>query len=176
MIPFKQKGGCIIKKHKKIYISIIAILVIVAIIVTVGLILNHKKSERKTYDETIGEKDSINFFIHKEDIKNISDFSFKEGDRVNIIVNDPDIDYDFDNNPYMENVLIDQIWDTSVIFFGPNNDATSFIHVFTFLPDITIKIVEATDPEGPFKVNKEVYDVLTSKYDMLDSEDEVGEQ
>ncbi len=75
----------------------------------------------------------------------------------------------------MENVLIDEIWDTSVIFFGPASDATSLLLGLTSMSIIKVEIEEPTDSKGPFKLNKEAYDALTTKYFPLPDESEAEE-
>lgn len=147
-------------KKKTIIFVILGILLIIAAIVGIIHFTNKKDNDYLT-DDSI--ENGAPCTIKKINIINDKDISYKKGDRINIYLNDETEDYDYQNKPYMENVLINDIEEDSIIIWIPFEYKT-FTMFAESSPLITMEISKASDKEGQFKGNRELRDLLNNKY------------
>lgn len=154
-------------KPKLLFIVCGCLFTIIAIIV--GIIFLSKRDNAE-FDNSIPESDRDLLTLYKENIANESKISYEEGDRINIILRDANTEYEYDKNPYMENVKVHKVQEDSVSLWVPF-DYLSFPTAMQGSPNITIEFADATDSNGGFKVNKELYKLLYSKYSIPPNEE-----
>lgn len=147
------------KKKNIIFITIIILLIIVIILCTIRF--TQKSVNDYLTDNSI--ENGVPCTIQKSNIINEKDGIYKKGDRINIYLNDDNIEYDYNNKPYMENVLINDVEKDSLIIWIPF-EYKGFTMFAEKSPLIKLKISAASDTKGPFKGNRELRDLLNNKY------------
>lgn len=149
-------------KKKTIIFVILGILLIIAAIVGIVYFTN-KKDAKYLIDDSI--ENGVACEIEKANIINEKEIKYQKGDRINIYLNDESEEYDYENKPYMENVLINDIEDDYIIIWIPF-EYKAFTIFANRSPIITMKISNASDEKRQFKGNRELRDLLNNKYAM----------